>query len=70
MMMQVNCGNYVFLFDAVMLANSYGAHALRCNLDGTIEAFIVTPDGGEWESIEDATLVEMAGRPAKPAKKN
>ena len=70
MMMQIDCGNYVFLFDAVKLATAFGAHALRCNLDGTIEAFIVTPDGGEWESIEDAALVESLGTPAKPAKKN
>lgn len=59
----INVGGVAVCLDAEAVLNAYGAHALRIDHKGDMELLLATPDGALWESVDDAPLVQSAGKP-------
>lgn len=64
---RTDSGTIVY-FDPEVLAVAYGAHAVRVTIEGDLQVLVITTEEVEWRNLEDADLVQPAGKPAKARK--
>lgn len=50
-------GQVVMLY-AENICKMFGAHAIKIDPDGNLEALLISPEGSGWASVEDMQVVQ------------